>query len=137
MSERKVSIVRRIFDAWGANDPDTALELLDDGIEWHPAQDEPESGTIHGKEELQGMLLKWLTAFDDFRVEPLEFIDAGDAVVIPLHLRGKLPGSGVEVTNEETMVYWLRGDKVVEVREYRTKDEALAVAEITTEGRDE
>jgi ketosteroid isomerase-like protein len=128
MSEQDISIVRRVFEAWGSNDPDTGLELLDDEIEWHPAQDEPETGTIHGKEELQGMLLKWLTAFDNFRAEPLEYIDAGEAVVIPLHISGKMHGSGAEVVNEETMVFWLRGGKVVEVREYRTKDEALGVA---------
>jgi ketosteroid isomerase-like protein len=128
MSEREVSVVRRMFEAWSANDPDPALELVDEEIEWHPAQDEPETGTLHGKEALQGMMLKWLTAFDELRVEPFEFIDAGDAVVIPLQLTGKLPDSGVEVSNEETMVFWLRGGKVVEVREYRTKPEALDAA---------
>jgi uncharacterized protein len=128
MSEQDISIVRRIFESWGSNDPDAALELLDDEIEWHPAQDEPETATVHGKEELQGMLLKWMTAFDNFRAEPLEYIDAGGAVVIPLRVIGNLRGSGAEVANDETMVFWVQGGKVVEVREYRTKDEALGVA---------
>jgi ketosteroid isomerase-like protein len=37
MSDQDISIVRRIFEGWGSNDPDAALELLDDEIEWHPA----------------------------------------------------------------------------------------------------
>jgi ketosteroid isomerase-like protein len=61
---------------------------------------------------------------------PLEYIDAGEAVVIPLHVSGKMHGSGAEVANEEAMVFWLREGKVVEVREFRHKSEALKAAGI-------
>ena len=134
MAEANVEIVRRIFDAWASNDPDTGFAQMDERIEWHPAEDEPETATLHGKVELQGMFLKWLTAFDDFQTEPIEFIDAGEAVVVQLHITGKLPGSGAEVANDETMVFWLRDGKVAEVREFRTKPEALAAAGVTSEG---
>jgi ketosteroid isomerase-like protein len=134
VSEQEVSIVRRIFEAWATTDPDPAFELLHADIEWTPCQDEPETATLHGHQEIQGLFLKWLTAFDDLRLEPSEFIDAGDAVVIPMTIRAKLKGSGVEVTNAETMVFWLRDGKVAVVREYRTRDEALEAAGLSPSG---
>jgi hypothetical protein len=46
-------------------------------------------------------------------------------VVVPVRVRVKGRQSGVELEAEETYVYELRGNKVVRVREYRTKREAL------------
>ena len=128
MTEGNVEIVRRMFSAIEANDADTLFAVMSDEIEWHPSADEPETAVLHGKIELQGMFLKWVTAFDDFRIEPLEFIDAGGTVVVPLHVTGKVPGSGAEVANDETMVFRLRDGMIVEVREFRTKEEAFADA---------
>jgi ketosteroid isomerase-like protein len=129
-----IEIVRLIFSAMEANDPDSALELLDDDIDWHPAEDEPETKTLHGKEAVVGLLLEWSTAFDDFHPQALEFIDGGDCAVVPLKITGRMRGSGAEIAIEETNVFWIRDGKVVEVREYRTRPEALAAAEITPEG---
>jgi ketosteroid isomerase-like protein len=128
MPEDAMTIVRRVFEAMESNDPDTALALYDDDVEWHPAEDEPETATLHGKEAVVGLLLEWATAFDDFRPEPLEFIDADDCVVVPMRITGRMKGSGAEVAIEETIVFWIRAGKIAEVREFRTKPEGLAAA---------
>jgi ketosteroid isomerase-like protein len=125
MGEEPIAVVRRIWEAFGANDPEPGLALLADDVEWTPAADEPETGTLHGKEAVQGLFLQWLTAFDDFRSEPLEFIEVGDLVVVPLKFSGKMRGSGVEVGFDETQVYRVSDGLVREVWEYRTKDEAM------------
>jgi hypothetical protein len=46
--------------------------------------------------------------WDEFRIEPVEFIDAGETVVVShrVHARGK--GSGVEVELPSTSLYTLR-----------------------------
>ena len=125
MGEEPIAVVRRIWEAFGANDPEPGLALFADDIEWTPAADEPETGTLHGREAVQGLFLQWLTAFDDFRSEPLEFIEVGDLVVVPLKFSGKMRGSGVEVGFDETQVYRVSDGLVREVWEYRTKDEAM------------
>jgi ketosteroid isomerase-like protein len=117
MGEEPIAVVRRIWEAFGANDPEPGLALLADDVEWTPAADEPEA--------VQGLFLQWLTAFDDFRSEPLEFIEVGDLVVVPLKFSGKMRGSGVEVGFDETQVYRVSDGLVREVWEYRTKDEAM------------
>jgi len=128
MPEEALSIVRQVFEAMESNDPDTALALYHDDVEWHPAEDEPETATLHGKEAVVGLLLQWATAFDDFRPKPLEFIDGGGCAVVPMRITGRRRGSGAEVAIEETIVFWIREGKIAEVREFRTKPEGLQAA---------
>ena len=125
MGEEPIAVVRRIWEAFGADDPEPGLALFADDVEWTLAADEPETGTLHGKEAVQGLFLQWLTSFDDFHSEPLEFIEVGDLVVVPLKFSGKMRGSGVEVGFDETQVYRVSDGLVREVWEYRTKDEAM------------
>ena len=131
MPDDALTIVRRMFDAFGRNDPDAALELFDENLEWHPAEDEPETATLHGKEGFQSLALRWMTTFDDFKFEAVEFIDGGECVVVPLRVSGFMRGTRAEVGFEESWVFWVREGKVIEVREYRTKDEALGAAGLT------
>jgi ketosteroid isomerase-like protein len=123
-----IQIVRDAWKAWEAGDLETALGSLDDEVEWHRAGDEPEVETLRGPAAVAAMMGEWFNSFDQFRVEALEFIDGGKCVVVPLRYSGRLPGSGAEVAIEETNVFWVRDGKVVEVREYRTKPEALEAA---------
>jgi ketosteroid isomerase-like protein len=125
MGEEPIAVVRRIWESFGGNDPEPGLALFADDVEWTPAADEPETGTLHGKEAVQGLFLQWLTSFDDFHSEPLEFIEVGELVVVPMKFSGKMRGSGVEVGFDETQVYRVSDGLVREVWEYRTKDEAM------------
>ena len=121
-----MEIVRAAWKAWQADDREASLAPLHDDVEWHRSGDEPEVETLHGPGEIALMWAEWVGSFDEFRIEPLEFIDAGERILVPFRMTGRLPGSDAEVAIEETHVYRFRDGKVVEVREYRTKEEALA-----------
>ena len=54
-----------------------------------------------------------------------EFIDGGQYVVVPLVLRARMVGSGEEVALPKTDVWRVRSGKVIEVCEYRTRQQAL------------
>ena len=71
------------------------------------------------------MIGGWTPAFEDFSIEVLELIDADDRVVMPMLARGRPHGSEQTVEVPETQVYTVHGDKIVDVREYRTKAEAM------------
>jgi ketosteroid isomerase-like protein len=58
-------------------------------------------------------------------VEAKEFIDAGDCVLVPVRLTGRGRASGVSFEDHEVHVFRLRDRKIIEVREYREKAEAL------------
>jgi len=69
--------------------------------------------------------LEFLDARDEFYFEPREFIDAGDEVLVPHFQRGRARGGGFESREETTVVYTVRDGRVVRIREYDTKEEAL------------
>ena len=127
MSQENVEIVREANEAWKRGDLDAVVRALDPRIEWHTAADEPDAGPHRGVEAIISLIADWAQSFEDFSVEPLEFTDAGDRVVMPMTARGRPHGSEQTVEAAETQVYTVRNGKIVEVREYRTKAEALKV----------
>jgi len=69
----------------------------------------------------------WRQLFEeiDLRVEPEEYIDAGDAIVIVARQIARGHASGAEVEQRLTWVCGLRAGKVTYVDVFRTKAEAL------------
>jgi ketosteroid isomerase-like protein len=64
--------------------------------------------------------------FDDFKMEPVELIDAGeDQVVAVPRISGRAKLSGVETDLTFAVVYTIRDGKVVRGREYWTKEQAF------------
>ena len=107
-------------------DVDALLDVLyDPDAVYHSRTDEPDTGVYRGREAIRGMMHMWLEMFEDFRFQMEEYIDAGDAVVMPGWDCVSAPESSAEVRQPYTWLAKLRGGRVVEVREYDTKDEAL------------
>jgi ketosteroid isomerase-like protein len=121
-----VEIVRRTMEALIRGDDDFS-ERFDADIEWTTAADEPDPQTYCGIEGIRSLMRVLFEELweSDFEVLSIEFIDADPHVIVPVRARVKARQSGVELEAEETYLYELRGHKVVRVREYRTKREAL------------
>lgn len=69
---------------------------------------------------------QWRENWEDFETRPLEFIDAGDGVVVvPVATTGRGKGSGVPIESGHTWVYEVRDGKIVRERAFRSKAEAL------------
>ena len=66
--------------------------------------------------------------FDQFRAEPLEFEDLGDAVLVTARYVGRGEGSGIEIDQNVATLYRLRDGKAVSMRDYTTRAEALEAA---------
>jgi uncharacterized protein len=126
MSAENVEVVRRSWEAWGAGDAAAALACFDPAVEWEPAADEPDARTAHGHEGVMELVRSWNETFEDFTGRPLEFIDAGNTVIVPMSFSGRMRGTQSEVELKETQVYTLHDGLIVSLREYRTKEEALA-----------
>jgi ketosteroid isomerase-like protein len=123
--------VRRGVEAFIDGRLDEAVVIYHPDVEWHTAADEPDA--FRPYRGLQG-LAQLVETWSDIWAEGFEgaaefgeFIDSGPHVIVPV--RGLLRGraSGVELEVPETWVFTFRGEKVQEVREYRTTEEALRV----------
>jgi ketosteroid isomerase-like protein len=70
-------------------------------------------------------LQEWLEPFSDYRIENLDYIDAGDCVVVPSRQWGIGSGSGARVEIELTTLYELHDGKITRIQQYDTLEEAL------------
>jgi ketosteroid isomerase-like protein len=124
MSQENVEVVRRMNEAFNGGDVAGIFELLDPECEWWDREDDPGAAVHRGHEGIDVFLAE-LGDLAELRVEPKEFIDAGEYVVLPVRLVGRGQASGTPFEEDEVHVARLRRGKVIEVREYRELSEAL------------
>jgi uncharacterized protein len=127
MSQENVELVRRGYEAFARGDLETAMELFHPDIEWHDP-DRPGGGTYRGREGVLRNLEEWLEGWEEFRLEPEEFLEAGDQVVVLVRQSGRGKGSGVEIEAPLAQAFRVREGKVVWARIYASREEALEAA---------
>lgn len=86
---------------------------------------------MHGHEGMLQFTTNQAEAFEALTIEPEEFIDAGDRVVVPVRLGGRARHTGLEIEFHFVHVLTLRRGKLARVDVYATKTEALEVVGIT------
>ena len=70
----------------------------------------------------------WSAAWEEWSLDPEEYIDGDDRVIVvaKMHARGR--GSGVEVDRQDALLYELRDGLIVRIDYFNNKSEALAAA---------
>jgi ketosteroid isomerase-like protein len=130
MSQENVEVVRKVTEAFNRGDPDAWLAYWTDDIDFRAPKGVPDDpGPINGKDALRAFVQDWLDTFDEFRIEPIELINAGeDKVVAVLRISGRAKLSGVETDLTYAELDTLRDGKIARGRQYWTRDEALEAA---------
>ena len=137
MSQENVEIVRDAAAAFNRGDVDAWREYLADDIDYRAVEGAPDDhGPLHGRDAMHSYAQDWRDTlrdtFDDFRVEPLELIDAGDDKVIAVTRgSGSAKVSGIEMGLTFAVLYTIRDGKIARGREYWTRDEALKAARLS------
>lgn len=126
VSQENVEIARLVLDARNRGDVAAMLPHATPDIEFDfTASDGPWAGTHHGRERLLESFDSLSEAFDELRWEAEEFIDAGDAVVVPVRFYARGRESGIETTARGVQVYWFRDGKVARYQLCDTRADAL------------
>jgi ketosteroid isomerase-like protein len=128
MSQENVEKARDFIEAYNRRDFDAAVEAFDPEIEWVlPARQKSDS--CRGPDEVKQFWKGLDETFEELRLDPQEFVDAGDHVATRLryHTRGK--GSGVEIDGElYHQVATFRGGRMVRIEYFGEWAEALEAA---------
>jgi ketosteroid isomerase-like protein len=126
MSAENVEIVRLGYDEFLATgelvERITAPEFVWDMSTFHGW---PERQTYEGPEGTREFLTEWMGAWEDWRLEVRELIDAGDDVVAILHQSGRSKTTGLEVDMDFAQVWTIKDGKQTRMRMYADPDEAL------------
>jgi ketosteroid isomerase-like protein len=129
MSQENVEVVYRCFELLDRDGPAALDEILgefcDPEVGVRSVGRLPDRDTsARGREAVKRWFTDLCTTLD-LRLEPDEFIDAGELVVVVFRQIGRGRVSGVELTSRFAFVYGLRDKRVTCMEGYRTKRESL------------
>src|SRR5215212_5202369 len=115
MAQQDVETLRAAFEAFNRGDIPAVLAIFDPEIEWQePGGGQSAQGVFRGPERVATEVFGLVPAqFDDFRVEPERFIDAGEHVAVIGHFHGRRK-DGQTLDAPAVQVFRMRNGKVVQ-----------------------
>jgi ketosteroid isomerase-like protein len=125
MSEKNVEAVRRGLESFLSGEPEWGTLHQEVEIQDH---DLPEHGEYRGHEGFSRWLQSWEIPWAEWSLQPEEFIDAGDRVVVIAHLKATGRGSGAEVERMDSMVCELRDGQIIRIDYCNNREQALEIA---------
>ena len=145
MARENVEVVREALRLWGLNpegglapvelarfeelfqgDTSRVAELFDPEVEIHPPGG-PVGGSV--QRGYQGVVRNWrdlLATFDEFLIDPLEFQEAGEQVVVIQRNVGRM--HGMEVDEMSSVLFTLRDRRISRIDVFASRDGALEAA---------
>jgi ketosteroid isomerase-like protein len=82
-----------------------------------------------GHDAFLNFLANQMEAFNEMWIEPEEFIELGDRVVVPYRMGGQARHTGIDVEFAFVHVFTIRGEKIVRLDVYESKAAALDAVE--------
>jgi len=129
MSEENVEAVRGGFEAYSRRDVDGFLSYLDPEFELHSAIVGGAVGNVYrGHDGVRTWLADSDESFDDLRIEPTEFRDLGDRVLVFGRIRARGRESGLEIDSPTGWVTTVRNGKLVKAEGFLSYAAALEAA---------
>jgi ketosteroid isomerase-like protein len=99
MSQENVDKTRDFIEAYNRRDFDAAVEWFHPKVEWVlPAHQGFDSAI--GPDQVRIFWEGLDDTFEELRLDPQEFVDAGDCVAVRLRYYGRGKGSGIEIETE-------------------------------------
>jgi ketosteroid isomerase-like protein len=83
MSRENVDIVRAAIDAYNRGDLESALKDASPGFECDLSRASGPQNDVYGRAEMERLWTEFAEGWESVRIEPDEFIEEGDDVVVP------------------------------------------------------
>jgi ketosteroid isomerase-like protein len=127
MSQENVEIVWRGYEHYNrTGEPD--YSVLDPEVVYDVSRRTFDPIVYHGHEGVREFLALIREQWATMRLEPQDFVDAGDKVVVSVRLVGVGKESGVETTANAAHVWTFRDGRIVRQTTFQTMPEALEAA---------
>jgi ketosteroid isomerase-like protein len=137
VSRENIELVRRLYGELASEgsrqefeerfNDETLNAFLDPGIEWIPVAESPLAvDSYRGFDGVRRFWGEFLSAWERYSVEPLELHDAGDQVVVVVHIVGWT--HGLEVDETRSSLLTVRDGRVVRVESFPDPEGAREAA---------
>jgi ketosteroid isomerase-like protein len=127
MSQENVEVVNANIDAFNREDWDVFFKDAAPGFELDLSRAVGPWRGVFGLDQSRRVVVEFRETWESARLEPHEFIEAGDLVVVPLTMHGK-GREGIEITASTTWVWTIRDGAIGRVSMYQERQEALEAA---------
>lgn len=126
-----ITALRGAYAAFNRGDMDAAVEPLDAHIDWSEPVEFPGGGKpYHGREEVKRYLTESRAGWAEGSSEPERVITTGHRIVVFVHARFRLRGNSEWQEVRLADVYTVRDAKIVQMRAFADRQEALRRAGI-------
>jgi ketosteroid isomerase-like protein len=127
MSQENVEIVRAAIEAFNRKDLDAALRSAAPGLEYDLSRATGPFRGVYTLDQVRGVLGELDGVWESSRIEPHEFIEAGEQVVVPwtYFATGR---DGIEVQARTTWTFTIRNEAIARLCMYQERQEALEAA---------
>ena len=115
MSHENIELMRELYGAFNRGDVAAVLRRMDEHIIWQEADGDAYIGP---QAVLDGLFNNLGNNWDEFRVTPEEFLDAGDHIVALGSYAGLNKATGAPLHLPFAHVWELRGGKLTRFQEY-------------------
>jgi ketosteroid isomerase-like protein len=118
-------------EAFNRHDFETAFSGFHPDLDWETVAGVPGRQRIRGQREVIEGFRELIAEFPDWRVEPQEFIEADDTILVRNVGTATGGKSGVPVRQPFTQVWTFRDGRPIRVREFLDHAEALAAVRLS------
>ena len=124
MSQEDRETLRLVYEAYNRGDWTGALSRMDRDIEWKTTR----TGRHRGHEEVRRFMEDMREPFEEVMVEPDEWFDHGDRIVVFLRIRARPRGSDAVAENRVGHLWTMRNGKAIRCETFPRREDALEAA---------
>jgi ketosteroid isomerase-like protein len=131
MSQAKVELVRRAFEAYAAGGLEAVVPFYTRDVVWLAATEWPEDSIYEGIDANRKQDAVWHASFDDYGWEVHDIRDAQDRVLVLAEMTGRTKADSVQIRQKVGLLATFRGEQISEVKAFSTWQEGLEAVGLT------
>jgi uncharacterized protein len=125
VSEEYVERLRLAYEAFNEGGVEAVLDRVEPDFRLMDRESAPDRSTLVGGEGIMELVRLNMEVFDELHLEPTDFLDRGEIVIVVLRMSVRGRASGVEVDSEAAHVWEFSEGRAVRMQIYADRRRAL------------
>lgn len=134
ISQAVIETLHAGYEAFNLGDWEAVFQAAPPDFELVTADRVTSPGTYRGREEARRFFEDLFEPFEEVVIEPEEFLESGDRIVVLLVVRSRPRGSSAVVANRIGHLWTVRDSEIVRLQIFPERDKALEAAGLSEQG---